>query len=166
MMGWQDLLFSSEEIVRHGSAPIATYWASPHSVPVPTQFSFRHDLHHWLILDSATVVHRALSQTMTQVKESSHTQEVRGQQQNSMDQTRMEIMNASDKLNRAGICLLYDKESRSVGCWQSLMEEAETSLKLSKSHYRQLMDVVPSDQRDAVFSELTAHYRQLYDGLV
>lgn len=107
-----------------------------------------------------------LSQTMTQVKESSHTQEVQGQQQNSMDQARMEIMNASDKLNRAGIYLLYDKESRSVGCWQRLMEEAETSLKLSKSHYRQLMDVVPSDQRDAVFSELTAHYRQLYDGLV
>lgn len=108
----------------------------------------------------------ALSQTVTQVKQGSHTQEIQGQQQALMDQTRMEVMNASDKLNRAGIYLLYDKESGSVGSWQSLMEEAETSLKLAKSHYQQLMNAVPSDQRDAAFSELTTHYQQLYDGLV
>ncbi|MFP1927214.1 methyl-accepting chemotaxis protein [Lonsdalea quercina] len=108
----------------------------------------------------------ALSQTVTQVKQGSHTQAVQGQQQALMDQTRMEIMNASDKLNRAGIYLLNDKESGSVGSWQSLMEEAETSLKLAKSHYQQLLSVVPSDQRDTAFSELTAHYQQLYDGLV
>lgn len=103
-----------------------------------------------------------LSQTLTQVRLDTSINERLRQQQALMDKARMEVMNASDKLNRAGIYLLVDKETGSVGSWQSLMDEAETSLKLAQTHYQQLDTASASP----AFAALKNSYRQLYAGLL
>ncbi|MEC5341595.1 methyl-accepting chemotaxis protein [Brenneria populi] len=102
-----------------------------------------------------------ITQTMTQVRLDTSTNEHLRQQQALMDKARMEVMNASDKLNRAGIYLLVDKETGSVGSWQSLMDEAEASLKQAQTHYQQL----DSASAAPAFVELKASYQLLYAGL-
>ncbi|WJV65057.1 methyl-accepting chemotaxis protein [Pectobacteriaceae bacterium CE70] len=105
-----------------------------------------------------------ISKTMTQVRLDSAANETLRQQQALMDQSRMEIMNASDKLNRAGIYLMVDKETGSVGSWHSLMSEAETSLQQAEKHYQQL-NTRTAAQKDPAFAALKVSYQQLYAGL-
>lgn len=106
-----------------------------------------------------------ISNTMTQVKQDTATSELLRKQQALMDQARMNVMNASDKLNRAGIYLQVDKETGSVGSWHSLMDEAEASLKQAESDYRQLDRLPISATDDAIFTDLRTSYQRLYDGL-
>lgn len=103
-----------------------------------------------------------ISQTMTQVRLDTSVNERLRQQQALMDKARMEVMNASDKLNRAGIYLLVDEKTGSVGSWQSLMDEAEASLKQAQAHY-QLLD---TSSAAPAFVELKTSYQLLYAGLV
>ncbi|RLM26878.1 chemotaxis protein [Brenneria alni] len=103
-----------------------------------------------------------ISQTMTQVRLDISANENLRQQQALMDKARMEVMNASDKLNRAGIYLLVDKETGSVGSWHSLMDEAEASLKYAEAHYKSL----DTSSTASAFVELKNSYHQLYTGLV
>ncbi|PWC12444.1 methyl-accepting chemotaxis protein [Brenneria corticis] len=109
-----------------------------------------------------------ISQTITQARQDISANENLSQQQALMDKTRMAVMNASDKLNRAGIYLLVDRETGSVGSWHSLMAEAESSLKQAEAHY-QLLDTL-SDAAAVVeldtFAELKKSYQQLYAGLL
>ncbi|MEQ9860081.1 Tar ligand binding domain-containing protein [Pectobacterium cacticida] len=115
-----------------------------------------------LQLVSITVI----SQTMTQVRQDIAANESLRQQQALMDNARMEVMNASDKLNRAGIYLLVDKETGSEGSWHSLMDEAEVSLKQAQAHY-QLLDAGSATEADTqAFIDLKKSYNQLYAGLV
>lgn len=107
-----------------------------------------------------------ISQTMTQVRQDISANESLRQQQALMDKARMEVMNASDKLNRAGIYLLVDKETGSEGSWHSLMDEAEVSLKQAQEHYQQLGTVTSSEADTAAFVDLKKSYSQLYSGLV
>ncbi|MCG8707707.1 Tar ligand binding domain-containing protein [Brenneria sp. 4F2] len=102
-----------------------------------------------------------ISQTLTQVRLDTSVSEQLRQQQALMDKARMEVMNASDKLNRAGIYLLVDKETGSVGSWQSLMDEAEASLKQAEIHYQQL----DASSTASAFVALKTSYQQLYAGL-
>lgn len=88
-----------------------------------------------------------ISQTMTQVRQDISANESLRQQQAVMDKARMEVMNASDKLNRAGIYLLVDKETGSEGSWHSLMDEAEVSLKQAQAHY-QLLGTATTNEAD------------------
>ncbi|CPR20270.1 methyl-accepting chemotaxis protein [Brenneria goodwinii] len=106
-----------------------------------------------------------ISQTMTQVRLDTSANERLRQQQALMDKARMEVMNASDKLNRAGIYLLVDKETGSVGSWQSLMDEAEASLKQAQTYYQSLESQDASFTAPA-FAELKKSYQLLYAGLV
>ncbi|BES84887.1 methyl-accepting chemotaxis protein [Pectobacterium araliae] len=107
-----------------------------------------------------------ISQTMTQVRQDISANESLRQQQAVMDKARMEVMNASDKLNRAGIYLLVDKETGSEGSWHSLMDEAEVSLKQAQAHY-QLLETATTDEADTpAFVDLKKSYNQLYSGLV
>ncbi|WP_225088046.1 Tar ligand binding domain-containing protein [Pectobacterium colocasium] len=107
-----------------------------------------------------------ISQTMTQVRQDISANENLRQQQALMDKARMEVMNASDKLNRAGIYLLVDKETGSEGSWHSLMDEAEVSLKQAQEHYQQLGTVTTVEADTAAFVDLKKSYNQLYSGLV
>ncbi|MFC3395644.1 methyl-accepting chemotaxis protein [Brenneria rubrifaciens] len=107
-----------------------------------------------------------LSRTMTQVKSDISANENLRQQQALMDKTRMAVMNASDKLNRAGIYLLVDKETGSEGSWHSLMDEAEESLTQAQANY-QLLEKSSTDLADAqTLNELKNSYNLLYNGLV
>ncbi|UJR61863.1 methyl-accepting chemotaxis protein [Dickeya zeae] len=107
-----------------------------------------------------------ISKTMTEVRQDSAANEALRQQQALMDQARMEVMNASDKLNRAGIYLMFDKETGSVGSWNSLMSEAETSLVNAQGYYQKLERFSGSARNDAAFTDLKNSYQQLYNGLV
>ncbi|MEH2921246.1 Tar ligand binding domain-containing protein [Samsonia erythrinae] len=107
-----------------------------------------------------------ISQTMTQVRQDIAANEHLRQQQALMDNARMEVMNASDKLNRAGIYLLVDKETGSEGSWHSLMNEAEASLKQAQEHYKLLESTPASEADTAAFADLKNSYKQLYAGLI
>ncbi|WP_233980775.1 Tar ligand binding domain-containing protein [Pectobacterium versatile] len=107
-----------------------------------------------------------ISQTMTQVRQDISANESLRQQQALMDKARMEVMNASDKLNRAGIYLLVDKETGSEGSWHSLMDEAEVSLKQAQAHYQQLETTTTPEADTTAFVDLKKSYSQLYSGLV
>ncbi|RJL24884.1 Tar ligand binding domain-containing protein [Pectobacterium polaris] len=107
-----------------------------------------------------------ISQTMTQVRQDISANESLRQQQALMDKARMEVMSASDKLNRAGIYLLVDKETGSEGSWHSLMDEAEVSLKQAQEHYQLLGTVTTAEADTAAFIDLKKSYSQLYSGLV
>ncbi|RJL53029.1 Tar ligand binding domain-containing protein [Pectobacterium carotovorum] len=107
-----------------------------------------------------------ISQTMTQVRQDISANENLRQQQALMDKARMEVMNASDKLNRAGIYLLVDKETGSEGSWHSLMDEAEVSLKQAQAHYQLLGTATTAEADTAAFIDLKKSYSQLYSGLV
>ncbi|WJM86497.1 methyl-accepting chemotaxis protein [Dickeya chrysanthemi] len=107
-----------------------------------------------------------ISKTMSDVRQDSAANEALRQQQALMDQARMEVMNASDKLNRAGIYLMFDKETGSVGSWNSLMSEAEASLVHAQEYYQKLERFSGSARNDAVFTDLKNSYQQLYNGLL
>ncbi|WP_409160151.1 Tar ligand binding domain-containing protein [Pectobacterium sp. B2J-2] len=107
-----------------------------------------------------------ISQTMTQVRQDISANENLRQQQVLMDKARMEVMNASDKLNRAGIYLLVDKETGSEGSWHSLMDEAEVSLKQAQEYFQQLGTITTVEADTAAFTDLKKSYSQLYSGLI
>ncbi|EEP89755.1 Methyl-accepting chemotaxis protein [Yersinia kristensenii ATCC 33638] len=76
----------------------------------------------------------------------------------------MELLIASDKLNRAGIYYMEDKETGSEGSWQSLLSEAMLSMQQSQDNYRQLLQLFAHDERPE-FIALKESYQQLYQGL-
>ncbi len=104
-----------------------------------------------------------ISNTMSQVQRDTSANDRLREQQALLDQARMAAMNASDKLNRAGIYLMVDKETGSVGSWNSLMEEAQVSLKQAQDYYQQLEK---PDDTDSDSQALLRSYQQLYQGLV
>ncbi|RJT47485.1 methyl-accepting chemotaxis protein [Rahnella woolbedingensis] len=85
------------------------------------------------------------------------------QQQAVMDKARMELLMASDKLNRAGIYYMQDKETGSVGSWNSLMEESLGSLTASQKAFAQFQAM--TKQSDTAATELKASYQMFFDGL-
>lgn len=76
----------------------------------------------------------------------------------------MELLIASDKLNRAGVYYMVDKETGSEGSWQSLLSEATQSMQQSQDNFRQLLLVSANDDRPE-FIVLKESYLQLYQGL-
>ncbi|WP_421670769.1 methyl-accepting chemotaxis protein [Rahnella sp. EDr1-12] len=85
------------------------------------------------------------------------------QQQAVMDKARMELLMASDKLNRAGIYYMQDKESGSVGSWNSLLEESLASLSASRTAFARFGKM--TKESDKAATELKASYQMFYDGL-
>ncbi|TDS87823.1 methyl-accepting chemotaxis sensory transducer with TarH sensor [Rahnella sp. BIGb0236] len=85
------------------------------------------------------------------------------QQQAVMDKARMELLMASDKLNRAGIYYMQDKETGSVGSWNSLMEESLGSLTASQKAFTQFQKMTKDGNQAA--TDLKASYQMFCDGL-
>lgn len=85
------------------------------------------------------------------------------QQQAVIDKARMELLMASDKLNRAGIYYMQDKETGSDGSWHSLMQESLDSLAASKKAFGQFQAMTQHDNQ--AITELKSSYQMFYDGL-
>ena len=85
------------------------------------------------------------------------------QQQAVMDKARMELLMVSDKLNRAGIYYMQDKETGSVGSWNSLMEESLGSLTASQKAFTRFQEMTKNSSQAA--TELKASYQMFFDGL-
>lgn len=95
------------------------------------------------------------------------TSEQRHQQQVLMDKARSSLLMASDLLNRAGIYFQQDKETGSVGSWNSLAEASQAALKNSFSEfsrYQQLRATnTAAEQQHS--GALVDSYKLFYDGL-
>lgn len=91
----------------------------------------------------------------------------RHQQQVLMDKARISLLTASDLLNRAGIYFQQDKETGSVGSWNSLAEESQAALKTSLSEFSsyQRLRAINSTQDRQHGEALVSSYRLFYDGL-
>ncbi|MBU9820166.1 Tar ligand binding domain-containing protein [Rahnella sp. BCC 1045] len=85
------------------------------------------------------------------------------QQQAVMDKARMELLMASDKLNRAGIYYMQDKETGSDGSWHSLMQESLDSLTASQKAFARFDGMTKN--ADKATAELKASYQMFFDGL-
>ena len=90
------------------------------------------------------------------------------QQQMTLDRARMALLMASDKLNRAGVYYMEDKETGSVGSWSSLLEEAQGALKESQQAWQQFTALSHNTQPEeqAVLDALKASYDMFYSGIV
>ena len=73
-----------------------------------------------------------LSSLLRETQHSVQHREQQQQRQVSMDEARVTLLMASDLLNRAGVYFMQDKETGSVGSWNSLMDEARAAL--ARSH--------------------------------
>ncbi|MFS2225889.1 methyl-accepting chemotaxis protein [Pantoea sp. B65] len=90
------------------------------------------------------------------------------QQQQTLDRARMALVIASDKLNRAGVYFMEDKETGSVGSWNSLVDEAQTALKESQQsyqHFTLLSQQTAPEQKEAL-AALKASYEMFFSGIV
>lgn len=81
-------------------------------------------------------------------------------QQVVMEQARGSLLMTSDLLNRAGIYFLQDEKVGSVGSWESLVEEADASLKKSQESFRAWEKLHPTES-----AHLAQNYKMLFDGL-
>lgn len=91
----------------------------------------------------------------------------RHQQQAYMEKARSALLMASDLLNRAGIYFQQDKETGSVGSWNSLMDESQAALKASQSDFTRYQQLraknTPQEQQQS--EALVNSYQLFLDGL-
>ncbi|SQC92304.1 Serine chemoreceptor protein [Cedecea neteri] len=80
------------------------------------------------------------------------------QQQVVMEKARTSLLMTSDLLNRAGVYFMQDKETGSVGSWNSLVDEADASLKVSQQNFAAWQQLHPAG------SESLANSYQLFFG--
>lgn len=73
-------------------------------------------------------------------------------QQIQIDEARVALLAASDLLNRAGVYFMQDKESGSVGSWNSLVEEAVKALAQSHSAWQAWLALSPPQDEGLVNS--------------
>ncbi|EPF16982.1 methyl-accepting chemotaxis protein signaling domain protein [Cedecea davisae DSM 4568] len=82
------------------------------------------------------------------------------QQQVVMEKARTSLLMTSDLLNRAGVYFMQDKETGSVGSWNSLVDEADKSLKESQQNFSAWQKLHPASS-DA----LASSYQLFFSGL-
>ncbi|MZD03468.1 methyl-accepting chemotaxis protein, partial [Salmonella enterica subsp. enterica serovar 4,12:i:-] len=94
--------------------------------------------------------------------------EAQRQQQVAMDDARVTLLMASDLLNRAGIYFMQDKETGSVGSWNSLMDEAQAALKRSHAAFERYGKLNPAkdDPLKASYENFYGALKEQADGLV
>ncbi|WP_083880263.1 methyl-accepting chemotaxis protein [Providencia burhodogranariea] len=117
-----------------------------------------------LQLFSTFVLSKILHVTNNNVAETSTLR----QRQMMLDHARMALVIASDKLNRAGVYYMEDKETGSVGSWNSLLSEAQAALKESEQSYRQFIALshhMPANQQ-AAFTDLKTSYELFMGGII
>lgn len=80
------------------------------------------------------------------------------QQQVVMEKARTSLLMTSDLLNRAGVYFMQDKETGSVGSWNSLVDEADAALKASQQNFAAWQHLHPAG------GEALANSYQLFSG--
>lgn len=78
-------------------------------------------------------------------------------QQLKVDQARVQLLAASDLLNRAGVYFMQDKETGSVGSSDGLLQEARSALLESHKAWQEWLDLAPPDDEALINS-----YQQFY----
>ncbi|EOC0263535.1 methyl-accepting chemotaxis protein [Cronobacter dublinensis] len=113
---------------------------------------------------STLMLSSLLGETQQQVQH----REAQRQQQAAMDDARVTLLMASDLLNRAGIWFMQDKETGSVGSWNSLMDEAQSALKRSHSAFARYDELNPvkDDPLKASYQNFYSALKEQADGLV
>ncbi|MEN3754229.1 methyl-accepting chemotaxis protein [Mangrovibacter sp. SLW1] len=107
---------------------------------------------------STTGLGLLLNQVRAQVTQ----QGVEQNAQRQMDEARIGLLTASDLVNRAGIWFMQDKETGSVGSWNSLADDAASALNTSQQAFEQFRyQAPPTAQNKAVIQS----YLQFYAGL-
>lgn len=82
------------------------------------------------------------------------------QQQVVMEKARTSLLMTSDLLNRAGVYFMQDKETGSVGSWNSLVDEADAALKVSQQNFAAWQQLHPAGSES-----LANSYQLFYGGL-
>ncbi|ADO48542.1 methyl-accepting chemotaxis sensory transducer [[Enterobacter] lignolyticus SCF1] len=89
-------------------------------------------------------------------------------QQVKIDEARIALLAASDLLNRAGVYFMQDKETGSVGSWNSLMDEAQKALAHSHDAWQAWLAMSPPKD-EALINSYQLFYgaiKEQADGLV
>ncbi len=73
-------------------------------------------------------------------------------QQVKVDEARVSLLAASDLLNRAGVYFMQDKETGSVGSWNSLMDEAQKALVQSQTAWQAWLALNPAKDEGLINS--------------
>jgi len=79
-----------------------------------------------------------------------------------MNKSRIELLTASDNINRAGIYFMQDKQTGSVDSWQALADSAALSLKNAQQYFAAYQNSA-GDGADSV--ALQQNFALLFDGL-
>ncbi|EOW6769217.1 methyl-accepting chemotaxis protein [Cronobacter muytjensii] len=113
---------------------------------------------------STLLLSSLLGETQQQVQR----HEAQRQQQAAMDDARVTLLMASDLLNRAGIYFMQDKETGSVGSWNSLMDEAQSALKRSHTAFERYgqLNTAKDDPLKASYQNFYSALKEQADGLV
>ncbi|WP_170975429.1 methyl-accepting chemotaxis protein [Martelella alba] len=78
-----------------------------------------------------------------------------------LNKSRIELLTASDDVDRAGIYFMQDKQSGSVGSWQPLADSAGTSLKNARRYFDAYNDNGPGHDD----TDLRQSFAMVFDGL-
>ena len=100
-----------------------------------------------------------LSSLLRETQHNVQNREQQQQRQVSMDDARVSLLMASDLLNRAGVYFMQDKETGSVGSWNSLMDEARTALARSHAAFERYSALAAKDD------PLKSSYQNFYSAL-
>ncbi|WP_410013493.1 methyl-accepting chemotaxis protein [Sodalis sp. C49] len=103
-----------------------------------------------------------LSQLVTHMKSNITTAHAMTERQALMNKSRIELLTASDNINRAGVYFMQDKQSGSVGSWQALADSADTALKAAQSFFADYQKLDGAQDNDAA---LRQNFALVFDGL-
>lgn len=103
-----------------------------------------------------------LSQLVAHTKTNIATAHGMTERQALMNKSRIELLTASDNINRAGIYFMQDKQTGSVGSWQALADGADAALKSAQGYFNQYQQLGAEQGSDA---ELKQNFTLLFDGL-
>ncbi len=103
-----------------------------------------------------------LTRLVAQTKDNVTTVHGMAERQALINKSRIELLTASDNINRAGIYFMQDKQSGSVGSWQALADSAEVSLKTAKAFFSDYQKLADTHDHD---SALQQNFTLVFDGL-
>ena len=107
---------------------------------------------------SIALLTRLVTQTTTNVT----TARMMTERQSLLNKSRIELLTASDNINRAGVYYMQDKQSGSVGSWRPLADSADASLKAARGFYTSYQKLSSGHGND---SDLQQSFGMVFDGL-
>lgn len=82
-----------------------------------------------------------------------------------LNKSRIELLTASDNINRAGIYFMQDKQTGSVDSWQALADSAQASLIHAQAFFADYQRLALDQENHATHDTLQPHFALLFDGL-